>query len=82
MNAQVGVTPAVADPKGGGEGCAPRPPFRNFFFLQKRSLLAKISIKQVRNLYQNAGNGHFRDSNFQNFLGGGGGHALFCTLPN
>ena len=31
-----------------------------------------MSIKQARNLSQNARNGHFRDSNFQNFLGGGG----------
>ena len=30
----------------------------------------KISIKRVRNLSQNDGNGHFRDSNFQKFLGG------------
>ena len=50
------------------------PPFLDIF-LQKRNLLAKISIKRVRNLSQNAGNVHFRDSNFQKFLGGGGGHA-------
>ena len=47
----------------------PLPTFLNFFFLQKRILLAKVSIKRVRNLSQNAGNGHFRDSNFQKFLG-------------
>ena len=36
-----------------------------------RNLLAKVSIiKRVRNLSQNAGNGHFRGSNFQTFLGG------------
>ena len=44
------------------------PPFQ-IFFLQKRSLLAKISFKRAQNLSQNAGNGHFRDSNFQKFLG-------------
>ena len=45
MNAQAGVTPAVADPKGGG-GLFPPPPFSFFFFFTKRSLLAKISIKE------------------------------------
>ena len=50
-----------------GEGLCT--PFSGFF-LQKWSLLAKISIKRVRNLSQNAENGHFRDSNFQNFWGG------------
>ena len=35
-----------------------------FFFLQNRSLLAKISIKRVRNLSQNAGDGYFGNSNF------------------
>ena len=52
---------SVADPWGGGgaggagggwEVCA-RHPFLEFFFLQKRSLQAKISIKRVRNLSQN-----------------------------
>ena len=57
--------------QGGGFG-GTGPPF-GFFFVQKRSLLAKISIKQVGNLFQNAGNGHFRDSNFQKYLGDGGG---------
>ena len=60
----------VADPGGLGGLCLP--PFLDFF-LQKRSLPAKISTKRVRNLSQNAGNGYFRDSNLQNFLGGGGG---------
>ena len=56
----------------GGRGPdRPVPPVLNFYFLQKRSLLAKISIKRVRNLSQNAGNGHFKDSNFSKFLGGG-----------
>ena len=62
----------MVDPKGGPGGLCPPPPpphFFEFFFLQKRILLAKVSIKRVRNLSQNAGNGHFRDSNFQNFLG-------------
>ena len=60
----------------GGEGggmedlCPPLPLLLDLFlFLQKRNLLSKISIKRVRNLSQNAGNGHFRDSNFQNFYG-------------
>ena len=59
--------------QGGWGACPPPPhllPFRIssfFFFLQKRSLLTKISIKRVRNLSQNAGNGHFRDSNFAKF---------------
>ena len=51
-----------------GGACAPSPFFG--FFFTKQSLLAKISIKQVRNLSENARNGHFRDSNFQEFLGG------------
>ena len=49
-----------------------RPLFGVFFLLislQKRSLRAKTSIKRVRNLSQNAGNGHFSDSNFKTFLG-------------
>ena len=46
--------------EGGGRGCVPPPPF----------LEVSISIKRVRNLSQNAGNGHFRDSNFQKFQGG------------
>ena len=65
----------------GGRGPdRPVPPVLNFYFLQKRSLLAKISIKRVRNLSQNAGNGHFKDSNFSKFLGGGGGACPWC-LP-
>ena len=32
--------------------------------------LGRSRVKRVRNLFQNAGNGHFRDSNFQKFLGG------------
>ena len=57
----------MADPKDGGGGGLG---VFGLFFLQKRSLLARISIKQVRNLSQNAGNSHFRDSNFQTFLEG------------
>ena len=34
-----------------------------------RSKVGPHSIKRVRNLSQNAGNGHFRNSNFQNLLG-------------
>ena len=53
--------------KGGMGGVWP-PPILDFF-LQKRSLLAKTSTKRAQNLSQNAGNGHFRDSNFQKVLG-------------
>ena len=65
MSIHSNLSKAVADPSGGPGG--PVPPFLEFFFfffLQKRSLLAKTSIKRVRNLSQNAGNGHFRDPNF------------------
>ena len=46
--------------RSGGLGCSLSP---LGFFLQK------WSTKWVRNLSQNAGNGHVKDSNFQNFLG-------------
>ena len=58
---------SVADPREGARGtCAP-PPF-GFFFFTKTKFTSKISTKQAQNLSQNAGNGHFRDSNFQKFL--------------
>ena len=38
------------------------------FFYKNEVYKQKISIKRVRNLSKSAGNGHFRDSNFQNFL--------------
>ena len=41
-----------------------------FFFFTKAKFTSKINIKRVRNLSENVGNGHFRDSNFQTFLGG------------
>ena len=50
----------------------PPPSFLDFFFLfflQKRSLLAKISIKRVRNLSQNAGIGHLETQIFKTFRG-------------
>ena len=65
----------MADPRGerGWGPVLPPPSFWIFFFffLQKQVYEQKVicSIKQVRNLSQNAGNGHFRDSHFQNFLG-------------
>ena len=70
------IVVSVADPRGWeglGDLCPPPPPlFGIFFFFYKSEVyLAKISIKWVQNLSQNAGNGHFRDSKFQNFLGGG-----------
>ena len=48
----------------------PPPPFGFFFFYKSKIYEQKISIRWVRNLSQNAGNGHFRDTNFQKFLGG------------
>ena len=50
---------SVADPR----GTASPPPFLDF--------CSFFSIKRVQNLSQNAGNVHFRDSNFQHFLGVG-----------
>ena len=46
-----------------GEGYAP--PFFGFFFYKNITYY----INRVQNLTQNAGNGHFRDSDFQKFLG-------------
>ena len=42
-----------------------------FFFYKNEVYEQKVicSIKRVRNLSQNAGNGHFRDAHFQKFLG-------------
>ena len=62
----------------GGWGPVP-PPFFLDFFLQRRSLLAKISIKRVRHLSQNSGTGYFRDSNFQKFLEGMPPNHLECS---
>ena len=42
--------------------------FLFFFFDKSEVCKQKINIKRVRNLLQNAGNGHFSDSNFQNIL--------------
>ena len=53
--------------KGGGMGDLCPPPFF-FFFFTKTKFTSKISTKQAQNLSQNAGNGHFRDSNFQKFM--------------
>ena len=65
----------MADPRG-ERGWGPKLPPPSFwifffFFLQKQVYEQKVicSIKRVQNLSQNAGNGHFRDSHFQNFLG-------------
>ena len=65
---------SVADPRGAWGACAP--PFLEFLlFFYKQ----KITIKRVRNLSQNTGNGHFRDSNFQKFLAE---HCPQTPLPN
>ena len=48
---------------GGGLGGTGR------LFLKNEVYEQTICIKLVRNLSHNAGNGHFRDSNFQKFLG-------------
>ena len=53
--------------QGGGHG-GPVPPFWDYFFT-KAKFTNKISTKRAQNLSQNAGNGHFRDSNFQKILG-------------
>ena len=42
--------------------------FGFLFFYKSEVYEQKISIKRIRNLSQNSGNGHFGDSNFQNFL--------------
>ena len=55
--------------QGGGPVAPPPPPFLEFFFYKSEVEKQKTSIKWVRNLSQNAGNGHFRDSNVQKFLG-------------
>ena len=60
--------------RGPREPALPAPPpypfwISFFFFLQKRSLLAKISIKRVRNLSQNAGIGHLETQSFKTFWG-------------
>ena len=47
----------------------PTPLDEFFFFCKSRDYEKKTSVKKVRNLSQNAGNGQFRDSNFQRFLG-------------
>ena len=52
-----------------GGAWGPVSPFLDIFFT-KANLLAKMSIKRVRNLSQKAENGHFSDSNFQKFLRG------------
>ena len=41
-------------------------PFFGVLFYKGKVYEQNISIKQVWNLSQNAGNGHFRDSNFHN----------------
>ena len=48
------------------------PPFLYYyyFFYKNEVYEQKSSIKQVQNLSENDGNGHFRDSNFQKFPGG------------
>ena len=53
----------VADPR--EASASPSPPLW-IFFVQKHYVL--YYIKRVRNLTQNAGNGHFRHSNFQKFM--------------
>ena len=65
----------MADPRGEGYwGPVPPPLFLDFFlfFFYKNEVYGQkviYCIKQVLNLSQNAGNGHFRDSHFQKFLG-------------
>ena len=55
----------MADPGGErGWGAYDRPLFVVFFFYNSEDYQQNISIEQVRN----AGNAHFRDSNFQQFL--------------
>ena len=51
-----------------GGAWGPVPPFLDLFFT-KAKFTSKISTKRIQNLSQNAVNGHFRDSNFQKFLG-------------
>ena len=61
---------SVADPSGGGGGgWGAVTPLLEFFFNKSKVYEQKISIKWVRKLSQIAGSGHFRDSNFQKFLG-------------
>ena len=46
------------------------PAFVEFYFYKSEAYEQKISTKRVRNLSQSApGNGHFRYSNFETFLG-------------
>ena len=48
----------------------PPPPFLVFFLITKNEVYEqKVSVKRVLNLSQNAGYGHFRNSNFQKFVG-------------
>ena len=55
----------MADPGGPGEACDP---LLDFFY-KNEVYERKMSIKQVRNLSQNAENSHFRDLNFKTFWG-------------
>ena len=50
----------------GAVGPVPPPVILEFFFFFTKTKLTskKISINRVRNLSQNAGNSHFRDSHF------------------
>ena len=57
----------VADPR--GEGLGGFPPLFKIFFYKNAVNKQKFSIELVQNLSKSAENSHFRDSNFQNFLG-------------
>ena len=59
----------VADPRERGGDYAPLPILHFFSFYKNEVYKRKISIKRVRTLSQNAGNGRFRDSTFQKLQG-------------
>ena len=68
LNFQIFERSISPDPGSGSGG--PCPPLWIFFvFTETKFTSKKISVKLERNLSQNAGNGNFRDSNFQIFLG-------------
>ena len=64
---------SVMDPRGGGgAGGTVHPPLLKFFVFKRTKFMSKKLVLNKyfnKNLSQNAGYGHFRDSNFQTFLG-------------